>query len=176
MQRVIFICAAVILSVLTCTFPAGAKTVELGVKTGHIVAAEFSTAPLEIGSLEQTPYPNNYKKKAYAIVVLKMHPRRSISPLDYSLTINRNTANCVAAACNMEPLVSNPAVLYPENNDFVRLVFIFDGNRVKGNGKTLAGTLTPHLKGRRPVAFNLTDLGSKPMSNFKTIPAAGLLK
>ena len=176
MKKHLFCFLTVILVMFSGMSTAEAKTVGLGFQTGAIYAAEFTAYPLEIGALDSTPYPYAYKSPRYAVVVLKMHARRSISPLDYNLTINNVTANCIAAASNMEAFVSNPAVLYPDDKDFVRMVFIFDGNRVKGNGKTLNAVLRPNINGRKPVSFKITDLGKKPLSDVKKIPAGGMLQ
>ena len=68
-----------------------AKTADMGFKIGHIAAAELTTDQVEIINREKSPYPNNYARPCYVAVVVKMAPRRSLSSLDYSLTLNNIT-------------------------------------------------------------------------------------
>jgi len=157
-----------------------AKTVSLGFNIGAVISAELSTVKLEIVDREKFPYPNKYNRQSLVVVTLKMYPRRSLSPLDYDLKINGATAKCLAAACNMEPFVCdlNGVPLHPENNDYVRMIFAFDGNKVKspGKGKTLRATLLCNLKNRSKVTFNVTDIGNGNFTETTKIPAAGSLK
>lgn len=164
------------LAILITAGTLSAKTVDMGFKVGWIVAAELTTAPVEIINREKSPYPNNYAQPSYAAVVVKMAPRRSLSSLDYSLTINGITANCIAAARNQDPFVSDPTVLYPEQNDVVRLLFVFDGRRVKGGSQPLSATLRSNLSGRSNVAIKVTCIQNKAFTNPANIPPAGLLQ
>ena len=153
-----------------------AKTASMGKYIGEVIAAETSTLPMEITELNKSPYKHNYQTPRYVLLVVKMHPRRSLSSVDYTLSINGVSANCIAAVCNMEPFVTNPAVLFPGNDDLVRMLFIFDGSRVKGNGKTLTATLKAVLNGRQSVQLNITDIGNAQFTDLKNIPADGILK
>ncbi|MBE6369053.1 MAG: hypothetical protein E7056_02700 [Lentisphaerae bacterium] len=152
-----------------------AKTLELGFQTGEVLAAEITGAAQEIINLEGSPYKCSFDKKIYVQVVIKMFPGRSISPLDYTLNINGNTANCLAAVCDDEVFVCNPSERYPEKDSLVRLLFVFDGNRVttgSGSQKTRA-VLKSALRNRRAVSFELKNLGSRKFTPVKDIPAGG---
>ena len=151
------------------------KTASLGYRTGMIVAAEFSSVSTEIVDTEKYPYGALPQNPRYAVVVVKLEANRSISSLDYSLVINGTTARCIAAALNMDPFVCSPATVYPAASDSVRLLFVFDGNRVttgSGSQKTRA-VLKSALRNRRSVSFELKNLGSRKFTPVKDIPAGG---
>ena len=169
-----------ILSLTAIFFNAGslaAKTADLGFRTGKVIAAEISSAPVEIIGLEDYPYPQP-PAKIYAVAVLKMTPNRSLSALDYSLVINGKTFPCTAVVCNMASFVCSPDVTFPSEKDVARLLFVVDAKQVKipAAGITIRGTLKSNLRGRSSVALNFTSTGSKPFSDCTKIPEAGLLK
>lgn len=151
-----------------------AETVKLGYNVGEIIAAETTTAAVEVFDREQSPYPHKFANPRYVVVVLKMHPRRSISSVDYSLSINGTVTPCIAAASNMEPFVCNPAVLYPENKDLVRMLFILDGSQLAAGD--LNASLKANLASRQDVSFKITDLGQAKFTESSKIPAGGMLK
>ena len=170
-----FLLGAVIFMV---TGPLEAKTLNMGFLTGNVVAGELTSARQEIITPEIFPYNCNYSKPLYVLVSLKMHSRRSVSVFDYQMVINRVSAPCVAAMLNDGTFIFSTSPVYPEDKDIVRLLFIFDGNRVKapGDGKILRGTLVSQLSGRSSLTLNLTDIGNKQFTAADKIPAAGLLK
>lgn len=155
-----------------------AKTLSMGYLTGDVVAGELTSARYEIITPEKFPYNCNFSKPLYVLVSLKMHSRRSISVFDYKMVINRISAPCVAAMTNDGTFIFSTSPVYPEDKDIVRLLFVFDGNRVKapGEGKILRGSLVSQLSGRSSLTLNLTDIGSKQFTPAEKIPAAGLLK
>lgn len=154
------------------------KTASLGYRIGIVTAAEFSSVSTEIVDTEKFPYGAIPKNPRYAVVVIKMEPNRSISSLDYSLNISGISAKCIAAALNMDPFVCSPATLYPEKNDSVRLLFVFDGSKVRGPAanKTLSARLSSNLSGRSSVSINVLGLGNAKFTDTAKIPATGLLK
>ena len=154
-----------------------AKTADLGFRTGKVLAAEITNAPVEVISLDQFPYPLP-AKKIYAVAVLKMEKNRSLSSLDYSLIINGTTAPCVALVCNMASFVCSPGAAFPSEKDYARLLFVVDGAKVQvpAEGKVIRGTLKSNLRGRSNVALNFLSTGSKGFSDCTKIPAAGALK
>ena len=168
----------IICTLLLLAFTVSAKSVSLGFNIGQVISAELSSVKLEVTDREKFPYPNQYRNQKMVILTLKMYPRRSISPLDYDLVINGATSKCLSAVCNMEQFVSNPSVLYPENTDLIRMLFVFDGSRIKapGKGKVVRATLRCNLKNRSNVTFNVTDLGNGNFTDTAKIPAAGSLK
>ena len=153
-----------------------AKTLELGFQTGEVMAAEITTAPQEIINLEGSPYKYNFAKKIYVQVVLKMFPGRSISPLDYTLTINGMTANCLAAVCDNETFVCNPSERYPEKDSRVRMLFVYDADKVFPENKMVRATLKSKLRNRRSIQLQVTDMGGKKFTPVKDIPADGMFK
>lgn len=154
-----------------------AKTADLGFRIGKVVAAEITSAPTEVISQEQFPYPLP-SKRLYAAVVLKMEKNRSLSSLDYSLVINGATVPCIAIVCNMASFVCSPDVTFPSEKDCARLLFVLDANRIKlpANGKTIRGTLKSNLRGRNSAALNIVSIGNKNFSDCTKIPADGALK
>ena len=178
MGKIFSITAATLAFMLISADRLQAKTVEMGYKTGQIIAAEMTSASMDITGREQSPCPNNFKNPRYVQVMLKMHPRRSISVVDYSLVINNVTAGCIAMASNQEPFVSAPTVLSPDPRDVVKMLFVFDGARVKGPGanKTLRAVLKSNIRARGSLTINVTDLGSGKFTDPGKVPAAGLLK
>ena len=154
------------------------KTASLGYRTGMIVAAEFSSVSTEIVDTEKYPYGALPKNPRYAVVVVKLEANRSISSLDYSLVINGTTARCIAAALNMDPFVCSPATVYPAASDSVRLLFVFDGNRVPGPAanKTVAAKFSSNLRSHSSLNINVTGLGNGKFTDTAKIPVAGLLK
>lgn len=178
MRKTFFSAVLSVIALVGLVFEAEGKTASMGYKIGDVVAAEFTSAAVDIIGRESSPYPNNYAAPRYVQVVVKMHPRRSIGTVDYSLTINNVTANCIAMASNQEPFVSSATVLSPEPKDAVKLIFVFDGKRVRGPGKNkvLRGVLRSNLRGRGNVSIAVTDLGNGAFTDTEKIPAAGLLK
>jgi len=152
-----------------------AATASLGDRIGKIVAAEFTAAPVDIGDRDDSAVPAKFAEERYIMVALKLAPRRSLSLVDYTLSIDGVSWPCIAAARNQEPFVSNPEALYSSGNDIARLLFVVDGAQVKPIAGVLAATLQPKLKGRIPVTFQITDLGSRPFTDPGKIPAEGLL-
>lgn len=173
--RTKFICCAVLLAL---AFTVSAKSVELGFHIGKVMAAEITAQPQEVINLEAYPYPCKFSKTLYAVVTLKMVTNRSLSPLDYTLSIGNATGNCVSVVNNMESFICSPSVMYPANKDFARMLFLIDSSKVKlpAAGQVVKATLRTRLKGRGNVSFNMINLGSKPLSDCKKIPAAGALK
>lgn len=167
-------CAAL----LVLTFTVSAKSVELGFHIGKIMAAEITAQPQEVINLESYPYACKFSKTLYAVVTLKMVTNRSLSPLDYTLTVGNATGNCVSVVNNMESFICSPSVMYPSNKDYARMLFLIDGSKVRlpAPGKPVKAVLRTRLKGRGNVSFNMINLGSKPLSDCKNIPAAGALK
>ena len=169
-----------IFSIFTAIFAAGdlaAKSADLGFRTGKVLAAEISSAPQEIISLDQFPYPLP-AKKLYAVAVLKMEKNRSLSSVDYSLVINGITVPCVAIVCNMASFVCSPDVTYPSEKDYARLLFAVDATKVKlpAEGKTIRGTLKSNLRGRNSIVLNFLSTGSRNFSDCTKLPDAGALK
>ena len=167
-------CAAL----LALAFAAPAKSVELGFHIGKVVAAEITAMPQEIINIESYPYPYKFKKTLYAVVTLKMVPNRSLSPLDYTLSIGSASGICVSVVNNMDSFICSPTVMYPASKDYARMLFLFDAANVKlpAVGKTVTAALRTRLKGRGNVSFAMVNLGVKPFSDCKTIPANGALK
>ena len=165
-------CAAALLA----AFSVNAKTVSMGFQVGDVVAAEMSQCPVRIIDREQSPYPNEFRSSVYAIVVLKMLPARTLNSEDYSLKIGNITANCMAICSNNGNFVSSSQSIYSNDNDYLRMVFVFDGSKLRGNGKVMPAMLVAKLSGRSNLKFNITDLGKKPFCDVKKIPQAGLLK
>ncbi len=178
MKKIFSITVAALAFMLISADRLQAKTLEMGYKTGQIIAAEMTSAAVDITGREQSPYPNNFKSPRYVQIMLKMHPRRSIGVVDYALVINNVTANCIAIASNQEPFVSAPTVLSPDPRDVVKMLFVFDGARVKGPGanKTLRAVLKSNIRARGSLTLNITDLGSGKFTEHNKVPAAGLLK
>ena len=154
-----------------------AKTADLGFRIGQVMAAEIGSAPQEIINIDRYPYPLP-AKRVFAVVVVKMTPNRSLSSLDYSLTVNGITAPCLSLVSNMASFVCDPDVTFPAEKDYIRLLFVLDANRVKvpAAGKTIRGTLKSNLRGRSSVVLNILSVGNKPFSDCTKIPAAGALK
>ena len=165
-------CAAVLLT----AFSVHAKTVSLGFQIGNVVAAEMSQFPVRIIDREHSPYPNAFRSYVYAVIVLKMEPARTLNAEDYALKIGNLTANCLAITSNNGNFVSSSQSLYSNDNDHLRMVFVFDGSKLRGNGKVMSATLVSRISGRSNVNFLITDLGKKPFCDVKKIPQAGLLK
>ena len=163
---------------LALAFAAPAKSVELGFRIGKVVAAEITAQPQEIINIESYPYPYKFNKTLYAAVTLKMEPNRSLSPLDYTLTIGSASGICISVGNNMDSFFCSPTVIYPASKDYARVLFLFDAAKVKlpAVGKTVTAALRTRLKGRGNVSFAMVNLGVKPFSDCKTIPANGALK
>ena len=170
-------CVIVAFFALTALLPA--KTVSLGFQLGDVVAAEFTTAPVEIIGSETSPVVPPYRTKSYVAVVLKMQNRRTVNQLDYSLTISGVKAQCVAIASNMNSFVSEPSNEPCDGKNYIRMLYVFDGSRVRP-GATAAGTLSlnyPTTADRKnSVTFQITNIGNKPFTDVAKIPASGLLK
>ena len=115
-------CAAL----LVLTFTVSAKSVELGFHIGKIMAAEITAQPQEVINLESYPYACKFSKTLYAVVTLKMVTNRSLSPLDYTLSVGNATGNCVSVVNNMESFICSPSVMYPSNKDYARMLFLID--------------------------------------------------
>ena len=168
----IFFAAAIMNCKVLC-----AKTADLGFRIGKVVAAEITSAVPDIIGRENLPYPKP-AQPVYAVVVVKMVKNRSLSSLDYSLSVNGVTSPCLAIVCNMASFVCSPDATYPSENDYARLLFVFDGRKVKlpPAGKTLKGTLKSNLRGRSNVALNISSLAKQAFSDCTKIPEAGALK
>ena len=166
---------ALLCAIIAAASGAVAATASLGDRIGKIVAAEFTAAPVDIGDRDDSAVPVKFADERYIVVVLRLDARRSLSLVDYTLSINGASWPCVAAARNQEPFVSNPEALYSSGSDAARLLFVVDGAQVKPVDGTLTATLQPKLKGRSPVTFAITDLGSRPFTDPGKIPAEGLL-
>ena len=165
-------CAAALLA----AFSVHAKTVNMGFQIGDVVAAEMSQFPVRIIDREHSPYPNEFRSCVYAVVVVKLLPLRSLNSEDYALKIGNVTANCMAICSNNGNFVSSSQNLYSNDNDYLRMVFVFDGSKVRGNGKVMPAMLVSKLSGRSSLKLNITDLGKQAFSDVKKIPKTGLLK
>ena len=170
---------------ISISWNTSAQTIELSAFTGHAVAAEITTAPVEIINGDQSPFLPACKSPAYAVVVVKMHRNRSISMLDYSLTINNITAPCITAVYNMDSFVVNTPhspndartiTLYPSETDYVRLLFVFDSSKINLNSSVVPAQFKSNLSGRKTLSIKLSNLGGSNFTDVKNIPANGMLK
>lgn len=168
-----FICCSAVMMLAAALH---AKTISMGFQIGDIVAAEMSKCDLRIIDRENSPYPNAYRNPVYVVVVLKLLPMRSINSEDYSLRIGNITAKCMGTTTNNGNFISSSQSIFANGNDYQRMVFIFDGNRLRSNGKPQSAILVSHLSGRGSVRFNVTDIGKKTFCDTQKIPKNGLLK
>lgn len=164
---------------LLCAVPGAvslsAGTANLGDRVGRIVAAEYSSTPVEIGDRASSAVPERLPEEHYILITLKMTPRRSVSLVDYTLRINGVTVPCFAVTRNGGLFVPSPEAVSLFENDTARLLFIVDGTRIKPVNGTLRAVLQPVLRGRAPVTFTITDIGDRKFTEPARIPAAGLL-
>ncbi len=165
-------CAAVFMFAMS----AMAKKVEMGFQIGEVVMAETSTAATKILDWENSPYNNNFKNPRYAVVTVKLLPMRTLNIVDYTLTLGGVTVPCAAITSNMGIFLATSRNMQFIAKDYGRMIFVFDGSKVRGNGKLMPARLNSNLPGIRPISFNVTDLGNKPFTDVKKIPADGLLK
>lgn len=152
-----------------------AAVADLGDRIGKVIAAEFTSRPVDVVDRDASPAPGKFADERYIVVVLKLDARRSLSLLDYALSVNGVKYPCIAAVRNQEPFVANPEALYSSGDDAARLLFAVDGARVKPVDGVLTATLTPQLPGRRAVTFQITDIGNRAFTDPGAIPADGLL-
>ena len=152
-----------------------AGTASLGSRVGQIIAAEYSSSPVEIGDRKSSLVPDRLPEERYIVLTLKMTPRRALSLVDYNLKINGVTIPCVASARNTGFFVADPEALFLTENDVARLLFVVDGTAVKPVNGVLRAVLQPALRGRSSVSFTISDIGDRKFTEPAKIPAAGLL-
>ena len=66
-------------------------------RLGRIAVAEITTASVRVTNSSQHAFLDKYNKTAYAVIIFKLDPKRSISIYDFSLRDNKsNRYPCIA--------------------------------------------------------------------------------
>ncbi|MDD2479680.1 MAG: hypothetical protein PHS31_07285 [Victivallaceae bacterium] len=141
---------------------------------GRIAVAEITTASVKIINLDPHAFPAKYSKTAYAVIVCKLDPKRSISIYDFSLRDDKfNRYPCIALRTGSEPFDGeNWKIDKCDPDSWYSILFkIEDTGNYSGATveMTLEYTLNSHNYANLKIPFKF----SRSLSNPAQIPADG---
>lgn len=143
---------------------------------GEILAAQLSTARPSISGEDPFAYPNDFDRKIYAALTVRMTSGRALSVYDYSLEAFGRPSPCVAIRVDGGSFnAKNWEFKNPSSSQKFTLLFILDGRQVglqKVENLTLKANFPPASRAEQTVPF--TNLGSAPFPS--SIPAEGVMQ
>ncbi len=171
MYKIAFISLALLLAAVRLT----AETVPF--RGGDVLAAELSGVKPKIQNDNDFAYKNDYTKKVYAAVTVRMTPGRKLSVHDYSLEAFGTSYPCIAVrAGNREYNIAVDEIGQP-GNEKCTMLFLLDGNQF-GIDKTeklnIRCNFPPPSNALWPI--RLKNLGSQPFTAPDKIPNEGIMQ
>lgn len=143
---------------------------------GEILAAQLSTARPSISGEDPFAYPNDFDRKIYAALTVRMTSGRALSVYDYSLEAFGRPSPCVAIRQGSGSYDAQKwEFRNPSPGQQFTLLFVLDGRQVglqKVENLTLKANFPPASRSEQTVPF--TNLGSRSFPY--SIPAEGLMQ
>lgn len=144
---------------------------------GRIGCTEISTAPVKILNEDKFAFPMQYTKPAYAVVVCKLDPGRTLSIYDFSLADSLNTYPCVALRAGIGDFDAKNWKIEKTSPDiWYTLLFRIDAPRIEQGGTadmTLDYNYSSRISNKLKLPFRF--LGSAPFTNVGKINGSGML-
>lgn len=148
----------------------------LAFRGGEILAAQLSTARPSISGEDPFAYPNDFDRKIYAALTVRMSPGRALSVYDYSLEAFGRPSPCVAIREGNRGFDARKwEYSNPSSSRTYTLLFVLDGRQVglqKVENLTLKANFPPPERAEQQVPF--VNLGSRPFPT--TVPADGIMQ
>lgn len=148
----------------------------LAFRGGEILAAQLSTVKPSISGEDPFAYPNNFDRKIYAALTVRMTSGRALSVYDYSLEAFGRTSPCVAIRIDGGGFDAKRwEFKNPATTQKFTLLFVLDGRQVglqKVENLTLKANFPPAARAEQTVPF--TNLGSRSFPS--SIPNEGVMQ
>ena len=143
---------------------------------GEILAAQLSTARPSIAGEDPFAYPNDFDRKIYAALTVRMTAGRALSVYDYSLEAFGRPSPCVAIRPDGGSFDAQKWEFKDSSSPRkFTLLFILDGRQVglqKVENLTLKANFPPASRAEQTVPF--TNLGSRPFPSSS--PDEGMMQ
>lgn len=144
---------------------------------GRIGCAEITTAQVKILGEDKFAFPAQYTQPAYAAVVFKLDPGRTISIYDFSLMDSLNTYPCIALRTGTGEFdAANWKIEKTSPDTWYTMLFRIDAPRIE-KGKTADMTLEYNYPSRIQTQLKVPFrfLGPDPLTNAAKINESGML-
>lgn len=145
-------------------------------RLGRILAAEATRRAVPLTGMEEHAFEFDFENRAYAVVVARLQPGRTLSIYDFSLEIGGKAYPCVALRSGTGNFDAKDWVLKKTSPDETySMLFIIDPARI-GSGAEFGAALVYNLsqKGLRRTPVPFKNLGSGALTPVSDIPAAGV--
>lgn len=143
---------------------------------GRIAVAEITTTTVKVANLDPNAFPDKYKSTAYAVIVCKLDPKRSISIYDFSLRDNKfNRYPCIALRSGANQFDGEVwKIDQCDPDSWYSMLFKMEAPDVY-SGSTVDMTLEYSLNPRSGVNLKIPFkfIGRGLLSNAAQIPADG---
>ncbi len=163
------------LTLLLTALQAAAETVPF--RGGDVLAAEISTVKPAIRNDDTVSYKNDYNRKVYAAVTVRMTPGRKLSIHDYSLEAFGVSYPCIAVKAGSREYDLTSDEIADPSKEKCTMLFLLDGSQfgidksekldIQCNFPPASGALWP---------IRLRNLGSQPFTPTEKIPDGGTMQ
>ena len=170
MSRKIFTVLALV-SVLTTSLYAGKQHC----RSGEVLAAELTSAKINIVNLPSLAFPAMPANKVYALISIKLNDLRALSIFDYTLNFSVVEFPCVALWRNNRFEYFTGDI---SGNQIQQMLFVIDSQYVSGLKKlniSLKNKFSP-ANDQYNTQIPFANIGSKMPTAPNKIPATGLLE
>ena len=162
---------------LVCAANLKAAAATIPFRLGEILSSEISRKEVKIKNIGKFDYKFDFKRKAYAVVAIKLHKGRSLSKYDFTLNYDGVSYKCVALrsgngafdAKKWQIKKTSPNVVYS-------LIFVMDSEVFGSAKKKLEATLEYVIdksgQGNIKIPFQFVNYDA--LTSPSRIPAKGV--